>query len=141
MSHKTEIKTTLNSKKHLIKALEQLGFEIEVAEGNTLTTRGNYGVHEKVEILVKGNGTNSFNSAVGFKRNEDGTYTATGDFFGLRTADGHSVSAEYLKCEVGSHAKEAEVNERLANLMFQLDPSTRKETKEEISFTLQRWVD
>jgi hypothetical protein len=141
MSHKTELKTELRHKRYLTKALKDLGFTFKQAEGNMLVTNGNYGVREKVEILVEGNGNINYNGAVGFKKNEDGTYTAVGDFHGLRTRDGRSVSAEMLKCEVTAHAKENEVNERLAALMFTLDQSSRKESNQEISFTLQRWVD
>jgi hypothetical protein len=142
MSHKTEIKTELKNKRFLTKALESLGFTYtEAAEGQKLTTRGRYGVHEEVDILVNGNGNQNFDAAVGFKKNADGTYTAVGDFYGLRTASGKSVSADMLKCEVTSHAKEIEVNERLSALMFQMEEGTRKENDKEISFTLQRWVD
>jgi len=45
-----------------------------------------------------------------------------------------------LKCEVTSHAKEIEVNERLSALMFQMEEGSRKENNQEISFTLQKWV-
>lgn len=110
-------------------------------EGQELTTKGKYGVHEKVDILVEGNGVQNYNGAIGFRQQEDGTYTAIGDFFSLRTGDGRNVTKEMLKCEVTSHAKEAECNERLANLMFSLDPATRKENDKSIEFTLQRWVD
>jgi hypothetical protein len=138
---KTEIKTELKSKKHLTKALTSLGFTYtEAAEGQKLVTKGRYSVHEDVDIVVNGNGKVNYDAAVGFRKQADGTYMAVGDFYGLRTADGKSVSAEMLKCEVTSHAKEIEVNERLSALMFQMEDGTRKETNQEISFTLQRWV-
>ena len=139
---KTEIKTELKSKKHLTQALTSLGFTFtEAKEGQKLVTKGRYSVHEEVDIIVNGNGNQNFDAAVGFRKNADGTYTAVGDFYGLRTADGRSVSADMLKCEVTSHAKEIEVNERLSALMFQMEDGTRKENNQEISFTLQRWVD
>jgi hypothetical protein len=89
---------------------------------------------------VESNGKVNYNSAIGFKKQADGTYTAVGDFYGLRTADGKQVTAEMLKCEVTSHSKEIEINERLANLMFTLDPSSRVENDKEISGCLRRWV-
>lgn len=142
MSHKTTIKTELKNSKFLKQALKNLGFTFtEAAEGQTLQTKGRYGVHENVDILIEGNGERNYNGAIGFSKKEDGTYTAIGDFYSLQTADGRSVSADMLKCEVTAHSKEAEANERLANLMFTLDPATRKENNQEISFTLQRWVD
>ena len=142
MSHKMEIKTELKNKKYLLKALDDLGFTYtEVTEGQTLTTKGRYGVHEKVDILIEGNGNYNYDKSIGFRKTEDGTYTAVGDFYNLRTADGRSVSTDMLKCEVTAHAKECEVNDRLGNLMFTMDASTRKETNSEITFELKRWVD
>ena len=142
MSHKTEIKTELRNKKYLTQALTDLGFTFtEAEEGKKLVTKGRYSVHEEVDIVVNGNGNHNYQAAVGFKKNADGTYTAVGDFYGLQTADGRGVSAEMLKCEVTSHAKEFEVNERLAAFMFQMEEGSRKEDNKEISFTLQRWVD
>jgi hypothetical protein len=142
MSHKTEIKTELKHKKYLTQALTDLGFQFtEAKEGQTLTTVGRYGVHEKVDILIEGNGNNNYNKSIGFKKEADGTYSAVGDFYSLRTADGRQVTESMLKCEVTAHAKECEVNERLSALMFSMDKSTRKETNSEISFELRRWVD
>jgi len=141
MSHKTTIQTELTNRKYLTDALKNLGFTFtEAKEGQTLSTKGGYGVHEKVDILIEGNGNQNYNSAVGFKKKEDGTYMAVGDFYGLRTQDGKSVSADMLKCEVTAHSKEAEANERLSALMFSLEEGSRKETNQAIEFTLQRWV-
>lgn len=141
MSHKTEIKTELNNKHYLTKALDDLGFSFrEAEEGQKLVTKGRYGVHEEVDILVESNGKINYNGAVGFRKNTDGTYTAVGDFYGLRTAEGRAVSAEMLKCEVTAHAKEAEVSERLSALMFHMEQGTRKESDSTIEFTLQKWV-
>lgn len=142
MSHKVEIKTELKNEKFLKQALKNLGFTFtEAMEGQKLYTKGNYGVHEEVDILIEGNGDRNYNKAIGFRKKADGTYTAVGDFYCLQTADGRSVSADMLKCEVTAHSKEAEANDRLANLMFTLDPATRKENNQSIEFTLQRWVD
>jgi hypothetical protein len=142
MSHKTSIQTELKHKKYLTQALTDLGFQFtEAQEGQTLTTVGRYGVHEKVDILIEGNGNHNYNKSVGFKKEADGTYSAVGDFYGLRTSDGRSVTESMLKCEVTAHAKECEVNERLSSLMFSMDKSTRKENNNEISFELKRWVD
>ena len=138
MSHKTEIKTELNNGKYLKTALDKMGFKYE--EGNSLQTKGHYGVKEKVDILVTSNGKQSTNKSYGFRKESDGTYTAIGDFYGMRTASGDSVSAKMLKVNCTALSKEAEVNERLSNLMFQVEGGSRKESKQEISFTMQRWV-
>lgn len=136
MSHKTEIKTELNNGHYLKQALTKLGFTFK--EGKNLTTQGSYGVHEKVDILVESNGTQHYNGAIGFKKQADGNYTAVGDFYGLRTQDGKSVSANMLKCEVTAHSKEAELNDRLQNLGFVNDPANRNETKDYIEITFSR---
>jgi hypothetical protein len=142
LSHKTSIATELRDKKFLTQALKDLGFQFkEAKDGQTLTTVGRYGVRENVDILIESNGNQNYNNAIGFRKESDGTYTAVGDFFGLRTSDGRSVTESMLKCEVTAHAKENEVNERLSSLMFTMDKSTRKETNQEISFELKRWVD
>jgi len=139
MSHKTEIKTSLNNGHYLKEALTKLGFTFtEAEEGKKLITKGHYGVNEQVDIRIEGNGTSNFDGAVGFRKQEDGTYTAVGDFYGLRTQSGESVSADMLKCEVTAHSKEAEINDRLMQLGFTGDPSARKETKEYIEITFSR---
>jgi len=142
VSHKSEIKTELRSKEYIKRALDNLGFLYQDAgEGQKLTTKGRYSVHEKVDILITGNGNQNYDGAIGFQETADGTYKAIGDFYSLRTKDGRSVSADMLKCEVTAHAKECEVNDRLSALMFSMDESSRKENNNEIKFTLQRWVD
>lgn len=139
MSHKTEIKTELRNKHYMKEALEKLGFVVEeAAEGKQLTTKGRYGVHEKVDMLVKSNGTVDYNDAIGFKQNSDGTYTAVGDFYGLRTQDGRSVSASMMKGEVTAHSKEAELNDRLQSMGFVNDPTQRNENNEFIEITYTR---
>jgi hypothetical protein len=140
LSHKTEIDCKeLKNKKYLLKALEDLGFTYK--EGTNLQTKGNYNQVADVDILVTGNGNISYNNAIGFKQQSDGSYQAIGDFYALRTKDGKNVNPEMLKCEVTSHAKEAEVNERLSALMFSMDKETRKEDNNKIEFTLMRWTD
>lgn len=139
MSHKTEVKTTLNNKGYLKRALERKGFIVEEApEGQMLTTKGNYGVHENVDMLVKGNGAVNYNDAVGFKKNEDGTYTAVGDFYGLRTQDGQSLSANILKGEITAHSKEIQLDDTLQSIGFVNDSNQRRETNEYIEITYTR---
>ncbi|MCK9428997.1 MAG: DUF1257 domain-containing protein [Candidatus Omnitrophica bacterium] len=135
MSHKSEVKLELNNKEYLLKSLTSLGFSyLEAEEGKTLRTKGNYSVHEEVDILITDN-----NSCVGFKQQSDGTYKAIGDFYGLHK-NGKSYNTEIMSQEVTSHAKEAEVIERLAALSFSLEEGTRTENNNEICFELTRYV-
>lgn len=140
MSHKTSIKLELNNKKYLLKALDNLNIKYTEAKGEELKTQGRYGVHEEVDIRIESQGNNSFNGAIGFKKTNDGKYTAVGDFYGLKDSNNRMLTEERLKSEVTSHSKEAEVVDRLSNMTFEIDPSSRTETEEEISFTMERWV-
>jgi hypothetical protein len=133
MSHKTELATKLNNGHYLKKALDKLGLKYKEAKpGTKLRTNGHYGVHEEVDILVENQ-----NDAIGFKKAADGTYTAVGDFFGLKLPDGRSADARTLTGELTAHSKEAELNDRLQNMGFISDNSQRKENREfiEVVFT------
>ena len=78
MSHFTRIKTKLSSTEHLKKALTRMGLKFE--EGNHTITQ--YGTSEKAEIKL--------DNAVGFSRQEDGTFAMVGDFW-------HSTNTELRK--------------------------------------------
>lgn len=139
MSHKTEIKTKLNNRAFLLKALDNMGFTYQ--EGENLHTQSRYGVREKVDILITGNNKHTYSdNPIGFKKEADGTYSATGDFYGLTDANGKSVSAKSLGINATCMSKEAEVNQRLGNLRFQMDKNSRKQEGSKLSFTMQRWV-
>jgi len=129
----------LNNGHYLKQALTKLGFTFTEAKDNEkLYTHGRFNVHEEVDIRIDGNGSQNFDGAVGFKKQADGTYTAVGDFYGLRTQDGQSVSSQFLKCEVTAHSKEAEINDRLMQLGFTTDASNRRETKDYIEVSFSR---
>jgi hypothetical protein len=138
MSHLTKLKTKLNNKEFLLKALTKMGFTYK--EGENLKTKGNYNQVHEVDILIEGNGKQSYNSAIGFKKETDGTYTAVGDFFALRDAAGNSISAKSLGVNCTKMSKEAEVNHRLGQLRFEMDKSSRVEKGSKVTFTMQRWV-
>jgi hypothetical protein len=145
LSHKTEIKTELTNKDYLLQALTKMGFTYKEAQpGETLTTQGMYKVNEEVDILITGTSDNKnvgrYRADVGFKLEENGTYTAIGDFYHMKDVNGKKVSESSLKYNTTAYAKEIEVNERLSQLMFRLDESSYVDTDEEISLTLERWV-
>lgn len=134
LSHKTELATKLNNGHYLKQALGKLGFKFKEAEaGKKLQTKGHYGVHEEVDILVENQ-----NDAIGFKKGVDGNYTTVGDFYGLRLPDGRNVDARTLTGELTAHSKEAELNDRLQNMGFICDNTQRKETKEYIEVVFSR---
>ena len=138
MSHKTTIKTQLTNKGYLVEALQKMGLQCQIAATeNGLETKGRYNVKEKVDILITGNGTDKFD-AIGFQMQADGTYTAIGDFYGLRDANGKSLSMEFLKEECTALAKETEIIDHLAQLDF--TQADRIDNGKEITLTLSRWV-
>lgn len=133
MSHKTELATKLNNGHYLKQALSKLGLKFREAKpGTKLKTKGHYGVNEDVDILVENQ-----SEAVGFRKETNGTYTAVGDFFGMRLPNGTHVDARTLTGELTAHSKEAELNDRLQNMGFINDQTQRKENKEfiEVIFT------
>jgi len=119
-----------------MKALEKLGLSFtEAKEGETLYTKGRYGVKEKVDILV-----HVENDAVGFKMNADGTYSATGDFMSVRSKTGINLnSANLMGCEVTALSKEAEMAEYLMNMGY-TEATGRIDNKDFIEVTFERWV-
>jgi hypothetical protein len=133
------MKTSLNNRHYLKQALEKLGFQYkEAKEGEAkLVTKGSYGVHESVDIVIQGNGKSNFNDSVGFRQNADGTFTAVGDFYNVTTQSGQHLSAQDFGCEVTAHSKEAELAERLMNLGFGTQDG-RKETKDYIEVCFER---
>lgn len=139
MSHKTEVKTKLNNREYLLKALDKMGFNYK--EGENLKTQSRYGVKEDVDILITGNSKHNYSdSPIGFKKDADGTYRTVGDFYMLRDREGNSVTAKSLGVKTTCLSKEAEVNKRLSNLRFQMDKSSRKQEGNKLTFTMQRWV-
>jgi len=137
MSHKTDVKTKLNNKQYIIKALQKLGYGIEVAEeGKTLSTRGRYAsTKSEVDILITStpNG-NTTNKEIGLQKQEDGTYVCTGDYY---FASG--VTSQLLTNNLTVEAKKEEVNDRLMALGFQMNTNIN-ETSEEVEITFERWT-
>jgi len=139
LSHKTEVSLELTDLNYIKLALTKLGFTYkEKEEGKTLKTVGRYGVHEDVDLVITGNGVTSYQDAIGLKKTEAGTFTATGDFFGLKDKDGKKLTEEALKREVVASSKEAELCARLNALGF--TKANSSETKDFIELTLERWV-
>ncbi|MCP3683995.1 MAG: DUF1257 domain-containing protein [bacterium] len=126
MSHKTKIKTKLNNLEYIKKGMTELGYEYTV--GENLKTSGNYGVNEKVDILIHKIGEKPTNDAVGFRKESDGTYTAIGDFYGL------GINEKTMRNHVTTMAKKCEVNDKLAQLGFDLQSSNSSGGKLELNF-------
>lgn len=136
MSHKTEIKTELTNLDYMKKALDKLGFNYETGEG--LKANIMDGSKVDVELLITGNGKQKFSHNIGFQKQADGTYNATGDFWGLKNAEGKTLTKQFLKQEVTASSKEAELIDRLNALGFEKCQGT--ENSDKIEITLERWT-
>jgi hypothetical protein len=131
MSHKVEVKTSLNSKKYIADALTEMGYEITVAKDNEeLETRDSYNNGKsKVEILINKAKGNSVNGEVGFAKQEDGTYSIIGDFWNT------GLTENQLAGDVQVCAKKIETCERLAELGFNLTSESNQGHDLELNFT------
>ena len=139
MSHKTEIKTELTDLQYMKLALDKLGFTYETNEnGQSLKCDIMDGSKVDVELKITGTKNNRYNHNVGFRKDEDGTYTATGDFWHLKTEDGQNLTKELLNQEVTASSKEAELIDRLSKLDF--ETSRQEENGQFIELELTRWV-
>lgn len=133
MSHKTEMKLSLNNKECILKALDALNIKYQVAtETNGLTTKGHYGVHEKVDILITEVNGRNVTECIGLQYQTDGTYAATGDFHG--TGYNSSGFGEKLTTE----AKKIESIDMLTGMNFNL--ADTQETTQEVRMVFQRWM-
>jgi hypothetical protein len=132
MSHKTEVKTKLDNLNYIKKALDDMNIKYNIAEeGKTLQTRGQYNVKENVEILItEVNGKRT--DAIGFQKQEDGTYSCTGDFWGL------PITKEELRNRTTTGAKKLEANDLLMQQGYTLDDTVENANELELTFT--RWV-
>ena len=137
MSHKTSVKTKLNNKEYLCKALDELGYKYEVAEGNVLETRGKYrNTKSKVEILIHETPNGNCNNEIGFAKKEDGTYETVGDFYFTHDINGsYEKKAEHLRNIVTTESKKLELTDMLENYQFQLDQTEENDKELELTFT------
>lgn len=136
MSHKSDVKTKLNSKEHIIRALTTMGYQFQVANSeNALSTRGHYAATKSnVDILITHlpDGSSTKNE-IGLQVQKDGTYIATGDYYFAR-----GLSSQKLCNTLTVEAKKEEVNDRLMALGFQMEAQIN-DSKDEVEYTFTRW--
>ena len=93
MSHKATIKMKINDRATLCQTLDSLGVQYQIADNtNGLKITSRYDVQANVDVLLKKDAHGSNMQAVGFKKNEDGTYEAVGDFYEIGQAKTIEVS-------------------------------------------------
>lgn len=104
MSHKTTVQVDIKDFNTLKGCLDGLGFTYEEAKpGEEMHTSSRWGVREQVDLRLtgyKGKGRNSSLKAIGFKKNSNGTFTATGDFYGLVDAHGKPITADRMRKQI-----------------------------------------
>jgi len=133
MSHKSSIATKLDNVSYITRALDELGVKYKLAkEGKQFTTKGDYNVHEKVDLIITEIDGKSTNEAVGLVKSKDGTYECTGDFFNVKWTE------KKLRNFTTTQAKKIETNDRLIDLGFEV--SDTQNNDEELELTYSRWV-
>lgn len=137
MSHKTTIKTKITNKTSLKNALNKLGIKFQ--EGK-LKTKGNYAVHEDVDILLNDYGSNSLNDSIGFKQDNNGNYNFTGDFYALRDDKGKSVTQKELTNRITNAYNFEELNNKLGSMGFNTNSTEIDFSNKEINYVMQRMV-
>ena len=142
MSHKTEIKTELTSRHYLKKALDKLGFlYTEAKEGSKIQTTSQFrSSNSGVDIRLDKHKNKSIGGSIGFKENKDGTFTAVGDFWGLSFDDGERLTIEKLKNKVTARSKEAEINDHLMQLGFEINKTQTKTKNGIVKLSFERWT-
>ena len=140
MSHKSTVKMKINDKAALLSALDQMGLKYEVAATtNGLNTKSRWGVNVKVDVLLKADSKNSNMQAVGFVKNEDGTYEASGDFMEInsaKTIQGESLNEIAFKKSTSKHYAYAKAVQDLSNLGYGMQQDVTDWKEQEINFSM-----
>lgn len=98
MSHKATLKMKIDNKNNLIQALDVMGIEYQIADiENGLKIESRYDVEANVDVKLTADATGKSMKAVGFRKEQDGSYVAEGDFYELgqaKSKEGESLSNE-----------------------------------------------
>jgi hypothetical protein len=140
MSHKATIKMKINDRATLCQTLDSLGVQYQVADNvNGLKITSRYGVQANVDVLLKKDVNGSNMQAVGFKRNEDGTYEAVGDFYeisGAKTKDGERLDQNSFKDAIGKRYTYYKAINQLTQLNFSMGQDVANFKDNELQFTM-----
>lgn len=145
MSHKSTIKMKINDKATLLRALDSMGIEYETASTeNGLVTESRYDVKVNVDVRLKQDSHGKDLKAVGFKKNADNTYEASGDFYvisGARTKDGEQLSESKFKETISKRYTYTRAVTELQNAGYAMSSDIQDWTNDEdLSFTLMRQI-
>ena len=134
MSHFSKIKTNIQNKEYLVKALKQMNYNVQV--GN-YKCKGYQGQTTNVEILLELPGT-EYN--IGFKNN-DGKYELVADWYGIKNVNSDSlinnITSEVTMIEnkIKQEYAYSSTIEKLKDQGFSLDEEIREEGEIRIKLT------
>ena len=140
MSHKATLKMKINDRATLCQTLDALGVQYEIA-GNTngLKITSRYGVQADVDVLLTNDSHGHKMNAVGFKKNEDGSYEAVGDFYeisGAKTKDGERLDQNSFKDAVSKRYTYFKALNQLTQLGFGVSTDVVDFKQSELNFTM-----
>lgn len=140
MSHKATIKMKINDRATLCQTLDSLGVQYQIADNtNGLKITSRYGVQANVDVLLKKDAHGSNMQAVGFKKNEDGTYEAVGDFYEIgqaKTKDGERLDQNSFKDAIGKRYTYYKAINQLTQLNFSMAQDVTNFKENELQFTM-----
>lgn len=141
MSHKSTIKMKVNCKDTLLEALKSMGIEYEVAEKtNGLKVNSRYNVKADVDVKLKQDSHGNKMTSVGFKKNADGSYEATGDFYEIsraRTKEGESLSESQFKKSVSKRYSYFKAINELTKAGFTMSEDVQNFKAKDLNFVME----
>ena len=140
MSHKATIKMKINDRATLLQTLDALGIQNQVADNtNGLKITSRYGVQANVDVLLTQDAHGHKMNAVGFKKNEDGSYEAVGDFYeisGAKTKEGERLDQNSFKDAVSKRYTYFKAINQLTQLNFSVTADVQDFKQNELQFTM-----
>jgi hypothetical protein len=124
----------------LCQTLDSLGIQYEIAEQtNGLKISSRYDVHADVDVLLKADSYGNKMVAVGFKKNEDESYEAVGDFYeisGAKTKEGERLDQNSFKDAIGKRYTYYKAINQLTQLNFSMTQDVTNFKENELQFIM-----
>lgn len=140
MSHKATIKMKINDRAILCQTLDSLGVSYQIADNiNELKISSRYGVQANVDVLLTNDSHGQKMVAVGFKKNEDGSYEAVGDFYEIgeaKTKEGERLDQNSFKDAIGKRYTYYKAINQLTQLNFSMSQDVTNFKENELQFTM-----
>ena len=141
MSHKATVKMKIKDRAALLESLKSMGIEYQVADQeNGLRVSSRYGVNNKVDILLLKDGKGKSMKAVGFRKEQDGTYVGEGDFYevsGCQTKDGEKLNQSNFGKTVSKRYAYTKAVDELSRMGFGVTEDVTNWNENEVSFSMQ----